>query len=210
MGIWQTVTFTYENLNDPDPANRCVTVDVDGQSSSTNLAMAPAERIHGFGIQLEGTPPTTPGTTNEPEAEFDTGIQVDHFITLRAGPLVGPDGKMYYFDNENELLVAVEALQSPGDQFRRGDGDANGIFNGLTDGLFVLNFQFVPGTPAPPCMDAADADDSGQFNGLADGLLILSFQFVPGSPAPPPPGPAACGVDPTDDALDCAVYDACP
>ena len=30
------------------------------------------------------------------------------------------------------------------------DADDSGNVNGLVDGLYVLNFQFVPGSPAPP------------------------------------------------------------
>ena len=94
-------------------------------------------------------------------------------------------------------------------ELRRGDADSNGTTNGLADGLFLLNFGFLPGSPAPLCMDAADVDDSGMVNGLLDALMILNFQFVPGSLPPPAPGPAVCGSDPTDDALDCGSYP-CP
>ena len=93
--------------------------------------------------------------------------------------------------------------------FRRGDADANGTFNGLVDGLFILNFQFVPGSPPPPCMRAADFDDDGAVNGLVDALGTLNFQFIMGSP-PPPPGPLDCGPDPTADTLNCVDYPNCP
>ncbi len=96
-----------------------------------------------------------------------------------------------------------------GEAFVRGDANGDGSVNGLQDGLFLLMFQFVPGSPAPPCDDAADADDSGNVNGLIDGLFVLNFQFIPGSPPPPDPGPSACGADPTGDDLDCSVI-ACP
>ena len=93
--------------------------------------------------------------------------------------------------------------------FLRGDADGDGTVNGLVDGLFVLNFQFIPGSPEPPCLDAADADDSGSVNGLVDGLFILNFQFAGGAP-PPDPGPMSCGEDPTADATLCAVPPVCP
>ena len=89
-------------------------------------------------------------------------------------------------------------------EFLRGDIDGNGTVNGLVDGLFVLAFQFIPGSPAPPCNDADDVDDSGTLNGLVDGLFLLNYQFIPASPAPPNPGPNTCGPDPTGDGLDCA------
>ncbi|MCZ6618265.1 MAG: hypothetical protein O7E57_09035, partial [Gammaproteobacteria bacterium] len=55
----------------------------------------------------------------------------------------------------------------PGDpDFVRGDASGDGVFNGLTDALFILAFQFQGG-PAPVCLEAADADGNGGFNGLA-------------------------------------------
>lgn len=81
----------------------------------------------------------------------------------------------------------------PQPQFIRGDADGNGEFNGLVDGLLVLNFQFQGGPP-PPCMEAADADSNATINGLVDGLYTLAHQFT-GGPPPPAPFPL-CGVDP--------------
>ena len=94
--------------------------------------------------------------------------------------------------------------------FIRGDANASGNLDGLTDALKVLLFQFVPGTVPPPCLDAADANDDGSVNGLIDGLFLLNFQFMPGSPAPPPPGPDECGNDPTPDSVPCEAYGVCP
>ena len=85
-------------------------------------------------------------------------------------------------------------------RFIRGDANGDGAVSGLIDGLFVLNYQFVLGSPEPPCFDAADADDSGSFAGLVDGIYLLNYGFVPGSPPPPAPFPG-CGLDPTADAL---------
>ena len=106
-------------------------------------------------------------------------------------------------------IGADEAVACRSGNFLRGDSDANGVFNGLVDALYLLGFQFLGG-PAPPCLDAADADDDGVVNGLADSLLLLAFQFQ-GGPPPADPGPAVCGPDSTADALGCeAPPDACP
>ena len=91
-----------------------------------------------------------------------------------------------------------------------GDADGNGVFQGIIDSLFILNFGFVPGSPIPPCMKAVDVDDDGTFSGLIDGLYTLNFAFIPGSPAPPPPGAVECGPDPTADNLTCDVLPPCP
>ena len=99
---------------------------------------------------------------------------------------------------------SVYVFRLTGDSdFMRGDCDGDGGFNGLLDGLKALSFQFIPGTPPPPCLVACDFDDDGVFNGLLDGLGILNFQFVQGSPPPAPPW-ITCGLDPTPDGLDCA------
>ncbi len=71
------------------------------------------------------------------------------------------------------------------------------------DALFLLNYQFVTGSPEPPCADAADTDDNGSVTGIVDAIAILMYQFVPGSPPPVAPFPN-CGLDPTADTLDCA------
>ena len=95
----------------------------------------------------------------------------------------------------------------PARLFIRGDCDGDGGFNGLLDGLRALNFQFVPGTSMPPCMEACDADGDGLFNGLLDGLRILNHQFIPGTAPPPAPG-LECGVDPDPaSSLGCDTHD---
>ena len=107
----------------------------------------------------------------------------------------------------NEWCVRVFSASPARPEFIRGDVNGDGIFAGLIDGLAALNFQFVPGSPVPPCAEASDANNDGTFNGLLDGLYILNAQFVPGSPLPPPPFPG-CGLD-DDNALGCAEPPIC-
>jgi hypothetical protein len=92
--------------------------------------------------------------------------------------------------------------------FKRGDCDGNGT-EAITDAIFGLNWLFQGGT-APGCQDACDADDNGDPN-LTDMVLLLNHLFRSGDP-PAPPGPDACGIDPTgDDFLDPCDFpgDAC-
>jgi len=63
----------------------------------------------------------------------------------------------------------------------------------LTDGIVILNFLFLGGSP-PDCLDAADTDDQGDLN-LKDPVLLFNFLFL-GGKEPPDPGPFECGVDP--------------
>ena len=93
----------------------------------------------------------------------------------------------------------------PGKPFRRGEANEDGSLD-LSDGITVLNYLFT-GTAALSCLKAGDSNDSGVLD-LSDGVYLLSYLFL-GGPAPPAPFPE-CGMDPTEDALDCASYAGCP
>ena len=82
-----------------------------------------------------------------------------------------------------------------GPTFIRGDCDGNGIFFGLLDALYLLQFSFTGG-PALPCEKAGDADGNDVVFGLLDALYILQFAFT-GGPAPGSPFPD-CGTDTSD------------
>jgi hypothetical protein len=103
-------------------------------------------------------------------------------------------------------IVEVTVLPA-GAVFIRGDADNTGDVS-MGDALFTLRYLYVPGSPAPGCMDAADTDDTGDVS-MGDALYTLRYLYVPGSPPPPPPCcdyPGDCGPDPTDDDLDCGVH----
>ncbi|MFN0059812.1 MAG: hypothetical protein ACKVX7_15240 [Planctomycetota bacterium] len=119
-------------------------------------------------------------------------IQVSNYSTSsRVGPIV--------------LNVDFNA-SLPGSFFRRADSNADGAVN-IADGIYTLNWLFVPASPSPTCMDAADANDDGSVN-IADGIYTLNWLFVPASPPPPSPHPL-CSTDPSADALNCAAYGVC-
>jgi len=106
-------------------------------------------------------------------------------------------------------LTALGASSGPPPElFRRGDVNVDGGVN-IADAIRLLNALFVPGSPQPDCYDSADVNDDGG-NNVADAVYLLNALFVPGSDNPPAPGALECGVDPTDDAFDCALYLACP
>ncbi len=108
------------------------------------------------------------------------------------------------------LLLAYFASPrclSAQDRFLRGDADSDGQIS-ITDVIVILGFGFLGGPP-PPCLDAADFDDDGVIIPMLDGITYFLFLFGPGPP-PPPPG-FVCGLDPTADALDCAMgSNSCP
>ena len=95
-------------------------------------------------------------------------------------------------------LASAAAPAQDCESFRRGDGNADGTVN-IADPVVTLNFLFAGGAIA--CQDAADANDTGELD-ITDPIFTLNFLFL-GGPAPAPPGPAACGRDPTLDRLAC-------
>ena len=122
-------------------------------------------------------------------------------VVLYASDLAG---MLYTLDpNTGALMHSVPvaggnltalATADTGPEMFRGDCDGDNVFNGLLDALRALNFQFIPGSPAPPCLAACDADSDRVFNGLLDGIYMLNFQFIPGSPPIGPP--FGCGNEP--------------
>jgi len=94
-----------------------------------------------------------------------------------------------------------------GEIFRRGDVNGDGGVN-IADAVALLNALFVPGSSQPECLDSADVNDDSGLN-VADAVTLLNALFVPGSAPPPDPGPFDCGIDPSDDGLDCVLY-ICP
>jgi hypothetical protein len=112
--------------------------------------------------------------------------------------------------DQNDLaaryIAALGGGSPPGTGFQRGDANGDGSFN-IADLIFLLAALFSNG-PSGDCGDANDVNDDGSVN-IADAISGLAALFSSG-PTPPDPSPGACGTDPTDDALDCASYTACP
>ncbi|MEM7261413.1 MAG: FG-GAP-like repeat-containing protein [Planctomycetota bacterium] len=84
--------------------------------------------------------------------------------------------------------------------FLRGDANDDGVTD-LSDAVFHLGVLFVPGSKDVICEDAADVNDDGQVD-VSDPIYLLGSLFIPGSPPLPAPS-TGCGIDPTDDPLEC-------
>ena len=99
--------------------------------------------------------------------------------------------------------MAQEAPEDSSElRFLRGDANADGVVD-ITDPLATLFDLFDDGS-APACEDAVDSNDDGAVN-ITDPVFLLGYLFANGDPLPPP-GPLACGNDPTSDALTCLDY----
>jgi hypothetical protein len=97
---------------------------------------------------------------------------------------------------------AFALSMSPGraQEFQRGDANLDARVN-IADAVTILGVLFL-GDEDPGCADARDTDDDGALV-ISDGIFVLNYLFLGG---PPPSAPfEACGVDPTDDDLDCEV-----
>ncbi|MBN1422577.1 MAG: FG-GAP repeat protein [Planctomycetes bacterium] len=92
-----------------------------------------------------------------------------------------------------------------GPEFVRGDSNQDGTRD-IGDAILALSYLFVPGEPAPPCVDALDLNDDGALD-LGDPVHLLNWLFASGA-APSAPS-QACGPDPTDDSLTC-LESVCP
>jgi hypothetical protein len=106
-----------------------------------------------------------------------------------------PDGA------SNDVEVRMTAEPDPV-AFIRGDCDGDSRASGsVTDGLYLLAFNFIGGEP-PPCLAACDADGDGEVVGIVnDALYMLQHSFSSG-PAPPEPYPN-CGPEPDPRGLSC-------
>jgi hypothetical protein len=123
-----------------------------------------------------------------------------------AGP--GDEVVLQFFSPQcyGSPLLSCDPREHRPQGFQR--GDANGTAEvDLSDGIASLSYLFLGGLE-PLCLDAADANDDGRVD-IADTIFTLSWLFG-GGPIPPPPGPFACGDDPTADDIKACLTAACP
>lgn len=116
--------------------------------------------------------------------------------------------------NGGRFLVAIGLLLllaplAAGQEFIRGDVDADGTVDGVVDANHALALLHLPGHPSIDCFWAADANGDGSFD-ISDALFILNYQLVEGSPVPPAPGPLVCGPQPLTTPLSCSGYPCVP
>jgi hypothetical protein len=120
-GAWQTIEVRYNFTDD------VVELFVDGNPADglPDFLNDTSSPISTMAFYLDPTPPVTDDKVpfSEPLVEYDTGINANHAPIHRGGPLMGPDGKVYYFDTNTRFLIA---LQSTGPITIRGDSNCDG------------------------------------------------------------------------------------
>ena len=113
---------------------------------------------------------------------------------------VDEDGLLDIFAADYSALTVsyYRNLTQAGEAFIRADVNTDGSTN-VADVIFLLAFLFSGGA-VPGCMDAGDINDDGS-NNISDAITLLAVLFSGGGPTPAPVG--SCGLDPTQDNLDC-------
>lgn len=98
------------------------------------------------------------------------------------------------------LILALAWAQPSTAQstFVRGDCNGTPAVN-VADAVATVTYLFQ-GTFDPPCLDACDSNDDGLVD-VSDPVYLLQFLFQ--ADAPPPSPYPGCGIDLTEDAIDC-------
>lgn len=169
------------------------------------------DRINAGTTDLAGPNAGVVWASTPPTAAYNTGVYYDANPGFGKALCQSWEFGGYGGDQDALMAMYIDALGGPSvappsAQFRRGDANGDAMFN-IADCVYILSALFVPGSPAPACIDAADLNDDGAEN-IADAVYGLSALFVPGSAGPAAPHPG-CGLDPTLDPLRC-VSAPCP
>ncbi|MDO8508554.1 MAG: DNRLRE domain-containing protein [Nanoarchaeota archaeon] len=101
-------------------------------------------------------------------------------------------------DSPRTLII----LSTVGLGFVRGDSNADNHLN-IADSIYILLYRFKSDSIQVRCMDSLDANDSGAID-ISDAIYLLNWRFK-GEAPPPSPFPM-CGVDLTEDGLDCVSF----
>ena len=88
--------------------------------------------------------------------------------------------------------------------FIRGDVNGDGGLD-ISDAVTTLDYLITGGSIG--CEKAADSNDDGSLN-VADGIALLGYLFSGTGDLPMPF--STCGIDPTEDTLECETITVCP
>ncbi len=177
----------------PEIVRHPVSVSVlEGRTASFSVSALgtppPAYRWQKNGLDIPGA--TSSFLTTPPVTLADDGAAFRCIVSNDYGTVAS-----------NEAVLTVRPLLPA---FVRGDGNADGKHD-ISDAIAILRGLFGGGTLA--CRDAADINDDGALD-IADPIALLGYLFSQQA-APHAPFPD-CGVDDTQDELDCAAFAPCP
>jgi hypothetical protein len=98
---------------------------------------------------------------------FDKGMAADgledlYFLKYTAEQ---SDGQLIYHSDLEETC---------------GDANGDGVLN-VSDAIYIINYIFIPGSPAPEPLDAGDANWDGGIN-VSDAIFIMEYVFSGNEP----------------------------
>ena len=143
----------------------------------------------------------------ETEVRFEDGARgkgeaVNNAVTV-ANQTVIPDfaSSFVFVDGLLKIVPGVTTFN----KFTRGDANDDGAVD-ISDPVTTLGVLFL-GEGTFLCQDAADSNDDGQID-ISDPIGTLGALFLKTGTIPFP-GTRDCGDDPTEDAMDCKVFESC-
>lgn len=118
--------------------------------------------------------------------------------------LGAPPVESLYIHDGNSIYPAIKGsvlIIGRSNEFLRGDTNADGVID-IADVVFLLTYLFNDDGDVPECLDASDANDNEKID-LSDAIRVLGFLFKDEADLPPPF--PECGIDPTEDSLNCVA-----
>ncbi len=108
-------------------------------------------------------------------------------------------------DGEAQVDIGAYEAPLPLPIFRRGDCSEDGVVD-ISDAMFTVEYLFF-GVGDVQCEDACDANDDQEID-ISDAIFSMRVTFLELG-ALPDPGAFDCGIDTTDDHLECETSGSC-
>ncbi len=160
-GVWEDVELVYTF----DPLLSTYTLTYNGTPAPGDAEAFDGAPLSSWTFIMHPTPPVNDTGITEvtPVAIYVTGVIGNHQRLQRGGPLMGPDGKVYYFRNDNGKLVA---LQWAAPALCPGDMDCNGQvdFDDIDLLVEALGYPGGSGWPHPCPWLNGDCNGDGNVN----------------------------------------------
>ncbi len=142
-----------------------------------------------------------------------SNVTANQFLTVeQSTSVLVSDCNVNWIDDAEEISLdptldldqdgVIDQCGQP--QFRRGEVNGDGSVD-VADAISLLQALFSSGQPLP-CLDAGDTNDDGALD-IADAISLLQYLFSPPVSLPPPA--SECGVDPTEDSMECLISAGC-
>jgi len=155
-GVWEDVELVYTF----DPILSTYTLTYNGTPAPGDAEAFDGAPMSSWTFIMHPTPPVANSGITEviPKAIYATGVIGNHQRLQRGGPLMGPDGKVYYFRNDNNKLVA---LKWAAPALCPGDMDCSGTVDFDDIDLFVEALGYPGGVGWPHSCPWLNGDCNG-------------------------------------------------